>query len=154
MNVFTDFSLQDEDGYLRQSNEFHPGLFVWLRQLGCRYARKQVAQLRKLEILPPVSLVLISPSAPPQARPLRRTYLKGLRCALLSDTQLKTFGNNRQEKPPFWSFLDQQLGDPLQNGRIQLTRSNGQIQYQFEAHKAGQQPNTAEFQRAVRMLRL
>ena len=154
MTVFPDFSLQDEDGYLRQSNEFHPALFVWLRQLGCRYARKQVRQIRRLDIIDAIKIVFISPSAPPDARPFRRLHLKNFPCALLSDTHLKTYGRNRQTKPPFWSFLDPKLGDPLQNGQILVTQPNGQIHYHFLAHKAGDQPNTAEFQRALRRLQL
>ncbi|MBN9418826.1 MAG: hypothetical protein J0I12_25465 [Candidatus Eremiobacteraeota bacterium] len=154
MTVFPDFSLQDEDGYLRHTSEFHPALFVWLRQLGCRYARAQIQQLRKLDILDPVKLVLISPCPPPQARLFRRQHLQRLPCALLSDTQFKTYEQNRLKKPPFWSFLDKTLADPLQNGKIILTRPSGQIHFRYLAYKASDRPDTGEFLKTLRRLRL
>ena len=158
MSVFPDFSLQDEDGYLRYSNEFHPALFVWLRQLGCHYARKQAAQLCKLEILDPIKLVLISPSPPSDARAFRRRHLGKTVCALLSDTPLRTYQTmsmKRQARPPIWAWLgDAKLGDPLQNGGIVLTRPNGEIHFHHHSYKAGQHPKSAELQKAMRRLKL
>jgi hypothetical protein len=158
VNVFPEFSLQDEDGYTRYTNEFHPALFVWLRQLGCHYARKQAAQLRKLDLLDPIKLVLISPSPPADARRFRRRQLKETVCVLLSDTHLRTYQSmsmRRQTRAPLWSLLgDAKLGDPLQNGGIVLTRPNGEIHYHHRSQKAGDHPTRDELQKAMRRLKL
>lgn len=158
MTVFPDFSLQDEDGYTRHSSEFHPALFLWLRQLGCHHARRQAAQMRKLELLDPIRLVLISPSPPYDARAFRRQYLDKTTCALLSDTHLRTYQAaelNRQTRPPLWSYLgDPKLGDPLQNGGIMLTRPNGEVHYCYRSRKAGDHPSSEELRKAMRRLKL
>lgn len=158
VNVLPEFSLQDEDGYTRHSNEFHPGFFVWLRQLGCHYARKQASQLSRLEILDPIRLVLISPCAPADARAFRRQRLGKTVCALLSDTHLRTFTTmsmRRQAAPPWWSYLgDPKLGDPLQNGGIVITRSSGEIHYHYRSIKAGDHPGRVELEKAMRTLKL
>ncbi|MCW5872325.1 MAG: hypothetical protein KIS61_34055, partial [Candidatus Eremiobacteraeota bacterium] len=158
MTVFPDFSLQDEDGYTRHSSEFHPGLFLWLRQLGCHYARRQAAQIRRLELLDPIRLVLISPSPPYDARAFRRHHLGQTACALLSDTHLRTYESlemKRQHRPPLWSYLGEaKLGDPLQNGGAILTRPNGEIHYTYLSVRAGDHPKVDELQRAMRRLKL
>lgn len=158
MSVFPDFSLQDEDGYTRHSSEFHPALFLWLRQLGCHYARRQAAQIRRLEILDPIRLVLISPNPPSDARAFRRHQLGKTACALLSDTHLRTYQAlemRRQTRPPLWSYLgDAKLGDPLQNGGIVLTRPSGEIHYYYRSRQAGDHPKSDDLQKAMRRLKL
>jgi len=158
VNVFPEFSLQDEDGYTRHANEFHPGLFVWLRQLGCHYARQQAAQLCRLEVLDPIKLILISPSPPRDARAFRRRRLGKTACALLSDTHLRTYTTmamRRQTSPPWWSYLGEaKLGDPLQNGGIVMTRPSGEIHYHYRSVKAGDHPSRQELEKAMRRLKL
>ena len=166
MLVFPECSLQDEDGFSRNCNEFHPGLFVWLRQLGCRFARQQAAQLAQLEIPEEVKLVLITPSAPADCRAFRRGRLPHTACVLLCDTRLRThsiFGFQRSAARPNWfKGLLARLqfgqgpvqGDERQNGGVVITHASGEIHYRYSSRDAGDHPGREDLLRALRKLRV
>jgi len=164
--VFPEYSLQDEDGFSRNLSEFHPSLFVWLRQLGCRFARQQAAQLAHLGLPEGVTLVLIAPSAPADWRSFRRRRLAKTPCVLLCDTRLRThpvFGFHRQPAAPGWSngllarlqFGEGPVqGDERQNGGVVITHSSGEIHYRYTSRVAGDHPYKEDLLRAMRKLKV